>query len=256
MSSCVLAGVVALFFVLSIGCGVDATPAPTPTPASTVTPALVATPTPTATPSPASDPTPTPTCIEGVSLEVISDGIAPSYRSLDDRILWSDTIVRAKLTEISYRTEGIEVGCDTLYRVYAVLEFRVFETLRGNHRDSIVVDFVAAYPDNRRRTEERAVARGRRLFEQRIVHWMDREAILFLNTQSTGVFRFSTIWTSGWTQFTIDDRYNKVWLPETDQKGIFYQDSPNNYHRGRATPTISLERLKVVIEEVLTSNPE
>ena len=137
------------------------------------------------------------------------------------------------------------------------MEFRVFETFKGDHHDTVIVEVMVFHPRSLRYAfvyydEADSVAKGQMDFEPRIEQWMDREAILFLERWSSGNFGFSTIFTGGRTQFTIDDRYNKTWLPETDEKGVFYLASPNDYYKGIATPRISLERFKVVIEEVLS----
>ena len=235
----VLALLVAL---LAVGCGQQAltpdsapatssklaTPSSSFMPSPTPSPTPILTPLPTFTPVP---PAPTP-CVNSIPVGPSVHHDPPRYITLDEQIRKSDIIVWAKLKEITYDAEEHDAGCDSYYKGYASLEFTVFETLMGQHKDTVVIRLRITRNYSQRIdgsdlywAEEDALRAAGRGGRNLMGQWGGREAILLLSTQSNGTFGF----TMGSRGFTIDAKYNRVWLPETEEKGVFYLDSPNKH---------------------------
>ena len=235
-----------------------------PTPLST---GIVPSPTPEASPdsttsanpepvsaSPASAPQPAPA--PHIVMPPIQDQFGQSL--LKERINASDVIARVRLSS----TEPVAIhrmfpSGSQGYAPAIKYTFETLEYLRGSGGDEIV----AVAPDFFETTEGAALRVAARIFEERDSQWDSREAIVFLrSSDSLGDYSLRFVIMVYPYAYTIDNPYNKTWLPATTPPGAtgasgqatgemrFLLDSPVLGALGASgqsqIPTITLSELR------------
>ena len=197
-----------------------------------VSPTLVVTPTIIASPTYTTRPMP-----EIVVLRPEDAGLAyVGLTSLEERVLHSDLILHAKLTEVIPRAR---MKCNANQRWASKIgyKFSPLKVLKGFTTGSVVVEELLDYRSESDTaaefwdwpSEDVAMLNAEFGVNARDNRWEDREAILFLKRiptqrdqcseadESEGSFTF--VLAGSQNRFRVDDPHNRAWLPADESRG-------------------------------------
>ena len=173
--------------------------------------------------------------------------------SIEERISWADTIVKARLsTTTSEVVRGTGEISSDYYYVALRFHLTVSEYLKGSGASSVTAFTIQGYFH----TEQEAENARPDIFSNRVSTWDDREAIIFLNSddpyddfsaavQGTNDY-FLTIGATYDDWYSLNNPHSKLWLPSAgtsatgdDQEFLLAVPVP-----GKDTPTITIRELK------------
>ena len=223
------------------------------------------TPQPTPTPIPTRTPTPEPRSGEGLQLEYREPPVSLHGDTIiEQKILESDTIVRAAMTSLS---SEVGVKADGKYRVILKFNLSVREYLMGTGPSSIV----AVWADGRSyATSSQANDRMAAILADRDSQWDDREAVLFLlstaigyGTVLDGQFKLADHFSLGLGHHILDDdRYSlhsesdRFWLPSATANGASGESGSDSLEYLLAVPSssVGVSGVRVVTPTVTLAN--
>ena len=274
------------FQVMTLACRgpeqtAPASPAPVPQPTiqPAHSPAALQTPTPAAatsyTPTPGPAPSPTPTAagrptptpfgrllIPTATPEIYGSQRFPGFGTttdLEERILFSDVIVRAQLRQISAITITVpsaDAGVAPTYRPGMRLEFKAVDFLKGSGNDDLIIEITL---NSTSLSSKDALEAAQRAFVKRHnPKWDLTEAVIFLQRLPDDgpdvKYRFAQPPGFYDHNYSIES-LNKVWLPAKDDgtaagaEPVFLLSS-KPADEETAPPVISYDELKSRIGEV------
>ena len=175
--------------------------------------------------------------------------------SIEERIAWADTIVKARLNRTTSEVMAVAVeGWIGSYIVAVKFHLTVSEYLHGSGGNSITA--TAVWWNSTLETPKEAEDIVPGILASRDTSWDGREAIFFLNSSDPGGYfssvaqgendHFLVYWGDLDDGYTLHSRYRKVWLPSagttaTSDSQEFLLAAPEP---GVDTPTITLGELK------------
>ena len=235
------------------------------TPLAKSAPPAIATPTIIERPTPVTRPTP-----EIVVWRPEDAGLAyVGLTSLEERVLHSDLILHAKLTDVFPRAR---IKCDANQRWESKIgyEFNPLKVLKGVTRDSIVVEELLDYSNESDTgayfwdwpSEDVAMLNAEFGVKERDNRWEDREAILFLRRipnqrdqcreadDFERSFKFALAGSQN--RFRVDDPHNRAWLPTGESRGeeravSFLLSAPSNEPVSRPNESVTLEEILDIV---------
>ena len=197
-------------------------------------------------------------------LDAINDYYPPEGGpiTLEESIIWSDTVARVRLLSFAGGVEGPNSG--GWYAPSFEFTFEAMQYLKGDGGDELVA-VASGVPgglipgcDASARTEMQ------RLLPGRDTRWDNLEAIIFLNGQfyeDEHRYRLGYIQQGGQSGYTVDSPYKRAWLPEAPSTGTsgeadqrfllsapaFDQSASGQIDALADEPTIGLNEIKLMV---------
>ena len=194
--------------------------------------------------------------------------------TMEELILYSDAVARVRFNSVRQTVEEIRLGYpssdryDALYANSLEFTFEVLEYLKGSGGAEVQV--VVFDRDGWRHTREDVEALDEDLLPLRTTDWDEREAIVFLRSNS---FVFSTVndddryWlasfrNNGEDGYSVASEWSKSWLPDAEAPGAagagrseqrFLLEAPggaSGQARNAQPETIAIGELKALISRL------